>query len=86
MAESARSFNGDWDAGCPLEVTYEEICAASERGDVVPLSDVITDIVRYRDHWWIAHTRSWLRVTDQTTSGKLDRHSNWANPRLLQDP
>lgn len=86
MAEPARPLSENWDAGCPLEVTYEEIRAASERGDVVPLSDVITDIVRYRDHWWIAHTHTWLLITDQATNAKLDRHADWANPKLLQDP
>ena len=86
MAEPAHPLTDDWDAGCPLEVTYEEIRAGSERGDVVPLSDVITDIVRYRGHWWIANTHTWLLITDRTTTAKLDRHAEWANPKLLQDP
>jgi hypothetical protein len=69
----------------PLEITHDEISAAREAGDVTPLSNLITDIVRYRNHWWIVHTSTWLRVTDESTSARLDRHAEWANPRLLRD-
>lgn len=68
------------------EIGYAEMCAASKSGAATPLSTVITDIVRYRGHWWIAHTSSWLRITDEQTSQRLDRHAEWANPRLLRDP
>lgn len=67
-----------------LEISYEEIRAAYERGDASPLSEVITDIAQYRGHWWIAHTHTWLLITDQPTITKLDRHSEWANPTLLR--
>lgn len=68
----------------PLEITYEEIRTAYQNGDATPLSEIITDIARYRDHWWIAHTSTWLLITDQPTITKLNRHSEWANPILLR--
>jgi hypothetical protein len=69
----------------PLEISHEEICAAHQSGAATPLSTIITDIVRYRDTWWIAHTSAWIRITDEMTNTRLDRHSEWANPQLLRD-
>jgi hypothetical protein len=77
-------LEGHYADDVPLEICYEEIRAAYERGDARPLSDVITDIARYRGQWWIAHTHIWLLITDQPTVTKLDRHSEWANPILLR--
>ena len=68
----------------PLEISYAEIRAAYDNGDATPLSDVITDIARYRKHWWIAHTHTWLLITDEPTIAKLNRHSDWSNPTLLR--
>jgi hypothetical protein len=70
----------------PLEIGYDEIIAAYQTGAAAPLSRFITDIVRYRDHWWIAHTTTWLLITDAPTIGRLDRHTEWADAKLLRDP
>jgi hypothetical protein len=76
------TFAADTDTA--LEIGYAEIRAALDSGTATPLSDAITDITRYRDHWWIAHTHTWLRITDPPTITKLNRHAEWANPRLLR--
>ncbi|HLL66740.1 MAG TPA: hypothetical protein VK453_13530 [Micromonosporaceae bacterium] len=85
MAKPARVPTADRNVDrVPLEISYAEIRAAYDSGDATPLSNVITDIARYRNHWWIAHTHTWLLITDEPTITKLDRHSQWSNPTLLR--
>lgn len=74
------------EAVAPLEITHAEMLEARQTGDATSLSVLITDIVRYRRHWWVAYTSGWLRITDESTCMRLDRHPDWANPRLLRDP
>jgi hypothetical protein len=69
----------------PLELDSDCIIAALRSGKARPLSEIIIDIVTYRDAWWIAHGETWIQITDEATVVKLERHSDWANPRLLRD-
>jgi hypothetical protein len=86
MTEPASTPSTQWTTtGVPLEITHHEVRAAHETGEARPLSNVITDIVTYRGHWWIAHTHSWLLITDEPTIARLNRHVEWANPKLLRD-
>lgn len=69
----------------PLELDGAELVAAHESGDARSLSALITDIAKYHGAWWIAHGDVWLRITDEATIVKLERHNEWASPRLLRD-
>lgn len=71
--------------GLPLELDGADLVAARESGDAQSLSVHITDIAKYRGAWWIAHGDVWLRITDEATIVKLERHNEWASPRLLRD-
>jgi hypothetical protein len=69
----------------PLELSHERMHAATQADEVTPLSANITNIVRYRGCWWIIDTYTCLRVTDESTITMLNRHTQWANAKLLFD-
>lgn len=64
-------------------VSHEQMRDAQEEGLAVPLSKLITDIVRYRDQWWIGSAVGWIVVDDPLLIQKLDAHRAWTDHRLL---
>jgi hypothetical protein len=64
-------------------VSHEQMRDAQRAGHAVPLSKLITDIVRYRDHWWIGSAAGWILVDDPLLIQKLDDHRAWTEQQLL---
>ncbi|MGH8794411.1 MAG: hypothetical protein ACRDXX_17395 [Stackebrandtia sp.] len=59
---------------------------AYARGDVEPLSPVITEFVRYLGHWWTIDPPEWIRVVDTEFAAWLDdEHQRLADVLNLDD-
>ncbi|GGJ75247.1 hypothetical protein GCM10010123_01560 [Pilimelia anulata] len=71
------------DTGQPLrlEVSHHEMGDAFDNGTATTLSDTITDFVLYQNAWWIADLAGWLRITDDLTIHRLERHARWARQK-----
>ena len=48
----------------PLLIADAHMQAAYTRGEVTPLSPVITEFVQYLDHWWTLDHTDWIRIKD----------------------
>jgi hypothetical protein len=83
MSEQSRRASAPSTDPLPLELSHEDLHAAKDAGEVTPLSANITNIVSYRGHWWIIDTYTCLRVIDESTITMLNRHTQWASPKLL---
>jgi hypothetical protein len=77
---SAPPAPGDAADQVPLAVTHAEMNAAYDSGEVAPLGQSASWLVRYRDAWWVVYERGWLRIADDTTAADLDQ----AAARLAQ--
>lgn len=60
-------------AGLPLEIRHAEMDAAYRAGRAVSLGRAIPWLARYRDAWWVAYERGWLRIDDKAAEADLDR-------------
>jgi hypothetical protein len=59
-------------AGLPLEISHAEMDAAYRAGRAVSLGRTIPWLARYRDAWWVAYERGWLRIDDMAAEADLD--------------
>jgi len=69
--------------GATHAVSHEQMREAQQQGHAVPLSKLITDIVRYGDRWWIGSAVGWILVDDPLLIQKLDAHRAWTEQQLL---
>ena len=53
-------------------ISHAEMDAAYDSGQAVPLGQGIAWLARYRDAWWVAYERGWLRITDDLMAADLD--------------
>ncbi|MDT4994193.1 MAG: hypothetical protein QOH97_4085 [Actinoplanes sp.] len=83
MAEQSQPDSQRQADPLPLELSHQDLHAAKEAGEITPLSANITNIVSYRGYWWIIDTYTCLRVIDESTIAMLNRHTQWANAKLL---
>ena len=59
-------------ARLPLEISHAEMDAAYRAGRAVSLDRAIPWLARYRDAWWVAYERGWLRIDDAAAEADLD--------------
>jgi hypothetical protein len=59
-------------AGLPLEIRHAEMDAAYRAGRAASLGRAIPWLARYRDAWWVAYERGWLRIDDKAAEADLD--------------
>ena len=59
-------------ADLPLEISHAEMDAAYRAGRAVSLGRAIPWLARYRDAWWVAYERGWLRIDDKTAEADLN--------------
>ena len=46
-----------------------------DTGTAAPLSQTVTDVLRYDGSWWTLAENGWLRVTDTRLDHRLREHS-----------
>lgn len=64
--------NGRDGADLPLVLSYRDMNTATDQGQVTVLGTTAGYVVRYRDAWWIADDRGWVRVTVTDIAAALD--------------
>jgi hypothetical protein len=60
--------------GVPLVLDRDTMTAALADGGAVPLTAIVTSLVRHRDRWWLDAVDEWLLITDQAFAASLDAH------------
>lgn len=55
-----------------LLISHHEMNTARAAGRARPLSQAITEFVRYWGDWWVSSADGWLRVTDTHLASRLD--------------
>jgi hypothetical protein len=76
------------DPAAPRLISHAEMNAAYDSGRSVPIGQGIAWLARYRDFWWIAYERGWLRVTDDVMAADLDQaaaHLTAADAAIVRD-
>lgn len=68
MARKHRTTNAT-----PLVITHHDMTTAYTRGEVTPLSPIITEFVQYAGHWWTIDPPGWLRITEEGLIRFLDQ-------------
>ena len=55
-----------------LLISHHEMACARDAGKARPLSQTITEFVKYWGDWWVSSADGWLRVTDTHLASRLD--------------
>jgi hypothetical protein len=55
-----------------LLISHREMQSARDAGRARPLTEAITEFVRYWGDWWVSCSDGWLRVTDAHVASRLD--------------
>jgi hypothetical protein len=55
-----------------LLISHREMQSARDAGRARPLTEAITEFVRYWGEWWVSSPDGWLRVTDAHLASRLD--------------
>lgn len=55
-----------------LLISHHEMNTARDAGKARPLSQAITEFVRYWGDWWVSSADGWLRITDTHLASRLD--------------
>ena len=66
--ESARPTAQEPRAAIPLDQMQNALAA----GQAAPLSQTITDIVRYQSNWWLYDRDGWVPVDNEQLTANLD--------------
>jgi regulator of RNase E activity RraA len=60
------------DSELPLVLSFSDMNKATEHGQVTVLGSTAGYVVKYRDAWWIADDRGWVRVIVDDIAAVLD--------------
>ena len=86
--KTAAQASAPCDPAAPRVISHAEMDAAYDSGHAVPLGQGIAWLARYRDAWWVAYERGWLRVTDDVMAADLDQaaaHLTAADAATVRD-
>lgn len=59
----------------PLCLSHTEVVAAVKAGHAKPLSKLITDFVKYGDHWWILYKNGWILIDHSGLHSALEKQA-----------